>query len=62
MLNFDRIYINQVLTGDRLPKYSMKNIDIWYLQKNLGDIGKKCEGGICGGWNFWEWQMGSLQE
>ena len=51
MLNFDQIYINQVLTGRRLPKYSMKNIGIWYLSKVLGN-----------GWNFWEWQMGSLLE
>ena len=30
--------------------------------KNLGDMVKKCEGGVCQGWNFWEWQMGSLPE
>ena len=30
--------------------------------KHLGDMGKKCKGGVCEGWNFWEWQMGSLPE
>ena len=30
--------------------------------KNLGDMGKKREGGVCQGWNFWEWQMRSLAE
>ena len=28
--------------------------------KNLGNMDKKREGGVCQGWNFWEWQMRSL--
>ena len=54
--------VPSVLTSRRLPKYSMKNIGLWYLSKVLGDLGKKCEGGVCEGWNFWEWQMGLLPE
>ena len=30
--------------------------------KNLGDLGKKREGGVCQGWNFWWWHMRSLWE
>ena len=30
--------------------------------KNIGDMGKKCEGGVCQGWNVLEWLMGSLPE
>ena len=30
--------------------------------KNLGDLGKKRDGGVCQGWNFWWWHMRSLWE
>ena len=42
---FDQISINQVLTGRRLPKYSMKNIGIWYLSKILEIWAKNVKGG-----------------
>ena len=37
--------LNQVLTGRRLPNYSMKNIGIWYLSKILGILAKNVKGG-----------------
>ena len=45
MLNFDQIYTNQVLTDRILPKYSMKNIGIWYLSKILEIWAKNVKGG-----------------
>ena len=37
--------------------------EVYYIfVKNLGDLGKKREGGVCQGWNFWWWHMRSLWE
>ena len=46
MLNFDQIYINQVLIDCILPKYSMKNIGIWYLSNILEIWAKTLRGGL----------------
>ena len=45
MLNFDQIHTNQVLSGRRLPKYSMKNIGKRYLSKILEIGAKNVKGG-----------------
>ena len=45
LLNFDQIHINEVITGRRLPKYSMKNIDIRYLPKIKEIWAKNVNGG-----------------
>ena len=61
LLNFDRTYINQVLTVGRVPKYSMKNISIWYLSNILEVWAKNVKGGLSR-LKFLGWHMRSLPE